>query len=187
VQKAWCQERVSGVSYTSPPTSTSWQRLLKITSLCAHAHAPKFRKNPGKFPFVLFMAQWMHGMRTMNFPYGRCRKLSSKSGLACLQTISLPSAWWADASEGRWSVFERCKQLRLFQIKARAFSQIRAFGMQSEISDDPRSRSPRGSLSAATLELPGPGEGRIQHEWPPRTSADCVVCPNALPVAAPAA
>ena len=95
---------------------------------------------------------------------------------------------------GRWSVFELCKQLRLFQIKARAFSQIGAFGMHSEISDDPRSRSPRGSLSATTLELPGRGEGRIQDEWPPRTPADCVVRPNAwltqrraLPVAAPAA
>ena len=81
-----------------------------------------------------------------------------------------------------------------FRSKPVPFLKIGAFAMQSDISNDPRSRSPRGSLSATTLELPGLREGRIQDEWPPRTSADCVVRPNAwltqrraLPVAAPAA
>ena len=97
----------------------------------------------------------------------------------------------------RWLVlgFDLCKQLCFFQIKARTFSQIGVLAMQSDISSDPRSRSPRGTLSATTLELPGRGEGQIQDDWPPRTPADCgEVRPNAwltqrrtLPVAAPAA
>ena len=155
LRNTWCQEKVSGVSYTSPPTSTSWQRLLEIISLCAHAHTPKFRKNPEKFPFVLCIAQWMHGMRTMHFPHGRFLNFVNSFGF--------------------------------FRSKPVPFLKIGAFAMQSDISDDPRSRSPRGSLSATTLELPGLREGRIQDEWPPRIPADYAVRPNALPVAAPAA
>ena len=63
-------------------------------------------------------------MPTMHVPHGRCQKLSSKFGPSCLQAISLPSAWRAGCVRGgRWWVFELCKQLRLFQIKARSYSQ----------------------------------------------------------------
>ena len=56
------------------------------------------------------------------FPYGRCQKLSSKFGPACLQTISLPSAWWANASEVRWSVLNVANSFAFSDQSPRLFS-----------------------------------------------------------------
>ena len=156
-------------------------------------------RNSGKFrkSFCLYYAS-RNGCTACArgiFPYGRCQKLSSKFGPSCLQAISLPSAWRANTSEGVGGRFLNfVNSFGFFRSKPVPFLKIGAFAMQSDISDDPRSRSPRGSLSATTLELPGRGEGRIQDEWPPRIPADYAVRPNAwltqrraLPVAAPAA
>ena len=120
----WCQEKVSDVSCTHPPTSTNWQGLLETIPLCTHAHTAKFRKFPESFRLYYASCNGRTACAQGTFPYGRCQKLSSKYGPACLQTISLPSAWWANASEGRWSVFELCKQLRLFRSKPAPFLRL---------------------------------------------------------------
>ena len=157
-----------------------------------HRNSGKFRKS-----FRLYYAPRNGCTACLRciFRMGDARSLAPNSDPHACKSISLPSAWRANASEGVGGRFLNfVNSFGFFRSKPVPFLKIGAFAMQSDISDDPRSRSPRGSLSATTLELPGPGEGRIQDEWPPRTPADCAVRPNAwltqrraLPVAAPAA
>ena len=129
------------------------------------------------------------------FHMGDARSLAPNSDPHACKQFRFLRLGGRDASEGVGGGFLNfVNSFAFFRSKPVPFLKIGAFAMQSDISDDPRSRSPRGSLSATTLELPGRGEGRIQDEWPPRIPADYAVRPNAwltqrraLPVAAPAA
>ena len=156
-------------------------------------------RNSGKFrkSFRLYYAS-RNGrtacLRCM-FRMGDARSLAPNSDPHACKQFRFLRLGGRDASEGVGGRFLNfVNSVGFFRSKPVPFLKIGAFAMQSYISDDPRSRSPRGSLSATTLELPGPGEGRIQDEWPPRIPADYAVRPNAwltqrraLPVAAPAA
>ena len=101
---------------------TTPTKHIFLAHMHTHRNSGKFRKS-----FRLYYAS-RNGptacLRCM-FRMGDAGSLySSKFGPSCLQAISLPSAWRAGCVRGgRWWVFELCKQLRLFQIKARSFSQ----------------------------------------------------------------